>query len=70
MNVQFKVIDRKGKKSLWVNNYNIWDLEESELTENVMSAIMSAFDRAILIHKQELQQLDLNIQKKFERYDL
>lgn len=40
---RFTTRPRNGKVSLWVNDYNIWDLEEKELTEGVKSAIIHAY---------------------------
>jgi len=43
MNPKFRITNRDGKKSLWVNNRNIWDLEAKVLTKDVKQAIISAY---------------------------
>jgi len=43
MNPKFRIANRDGKKSLWVNDRNIWDLEEKALTKEVKKAIISAY---------------------------
>lgn len=40
---------RDGKVSLWVDNYNIWDLPPKQVTEDVLKAIQCAFDRGVQI---------------------
>lgn len=55
MKVEFSVTDRDGKKALWVNDYNIWDLKESELTEDVGAAITHAYYLGIAQYKDYLK---------------
>lgn len=43
MNPNFSIVDRDGEKSLWVNDQNIWDLSEKELTDDVKKAIINAY---------------------------
>jgi hypothetical protein len=43
MKVKFTITDRDGKKALWADDKNIWDLTEQELTPGVKKAIISAF---------------------------
>jgi hypothetical protein len=39
----FTVTDRNGQKALWVDEFNIWDLPNKELTPNVQKAIIHAY---------------------------
>jgi len=40
-----KIIDRDGKASLWVDDLNIWDLPHKQVTQDVLKAIRSAYER-------------------------
>jgi hypothetical protein len=54
----FEITDRDNKKALWVKTeselLNIYDLPESELTETVKKAIISAFYRGAYLQRQAL----------------
>ncbi len=45
MKRELTITDRNGRAALWINDMNIWDLEHSEVTEAVLSAIKSAYER-------------------------
>jgi hypothetical protein len=40
---KFSIVDRDGKKSLWVDDRNIWDLSEKEITNDILNAIINAY---------------------------
>jgi hypothetical protein len=71
MNPEFVIKERNGKKSLWVNNHNIWDLTETELTPNVQAAIISAYFRGAAHMKEEISHINIIGQfgSQFERED-
>lgn len=43
METNFEIKDRNGKKSLWINGQNIWDVDKKSLTQEVQRAIISAY---------------------------
>lgn len=43
MKPNFYITKRNGKNALWVNCFNIWDLTDYELTEDVKNAVMHAY---------------------------
>jgi hypothetical protein len=57
MEVKFEMKDRDGKKSLWVNDYNIWDLTAKELTPDVKKAICHAYFLGIEQYKRNIQDM-------------
>lgn len=62
----FKIMERDGKKSLWVTMpneeaYNIWDLTEKEFTEDVENAIIHAFELGIIVMEQLMDNLSPHI---------
>ena len=68
MKPSFKITDRNGKKALWVNSQNIWDLPSEVLTEDVKRAIISAYFIGAEHMKKELQSVsfDGRFQTDFE----
>lgn len=57
MEVKFKTTERDGKKALWVNDYNIWDLMPGEFTPDVQKAIKHAYHLGIEQYKRYLQDI-------------
>lgn len=51
--------ERNGRIAIWVNDgsgrHNIYDLEKEEITSNVWSAIVSAFDRGLFLQRLTIQ---------------
>lgn len=45
MKRELTITDRNGRAALWIRDMNIWDLEHGEVTEAVLSAIKSAYER-------------------------
>ena len=43
MKPKFTITDRDGKKALWVNGCNIWDIHKKELSYDVKKAIINAY---------------------------
>lgn len=58
MKIEFTITERRGKKALWVNDRNIWDLTSSELTEDVKSAVIMAFHVGTELAKEEMDKID------------
>ena len=50
--LKFTITKRDGKNSLWVNNLNIWDLNEEECTYDVMKALVSAVERGVKLERE------------------
>lgn len=63
MKPAFSITDRYGKKYLWVNDQNIWELNEKELTEDVKSAIIHAY--FIGLHHMKAELDDIRIEGEF-----
>ena len=60
MNPKFRITNRDGKKSLWVNDRNIWDLDPKELTNAVEHAIISAYYRGISDMRNEFNKIKIS----------
>jgi len=43
MKPKFMITDRGERKALWVNEQNIWDLSDKEITNDVKLAIIHAY---------------------------
>jgi hypothetical protein len=54
MSYRFSVTDRDGKKALWVNSHNIWDISPKELTEDVKQVVIHAYEPGINAAEDEI----------------
>ena len=72
---KIKLKKREDKISIWVNmpngeDYNIWDLKESEINDQVIKCIASSFDRGIKAMKMMIDSIRENIILSFPEYDM